>query len=346
VNNLTLQPWLRQRWQIGLIVAICVLILWPFQTLHAGIKTCTLDDGSVVFQDTPCPVIPTEPTEQKTNVSKAPLGLDTTWFETPAYVPARAVCTASGCRCDSYTEKFDDGVAWAVADALYLDGAWERLNSALAKMEQPNTSSDEYASLTLERDEAACQILMSQTTLQKYGQKVFDDLKAKSNLAKQSGMTNPDECAAGDITVCKNIDTIALYDRIVFDINALGSTGTSKTDTAMANVDATRLAELQQLELEIMAELEAELNKNQSNLLDDSLVDESIAMQQASNDSSASFTLSPKSLALQQNVIETNPIKLAIEMRMRLASERSAPPLAAAFGSGDFPSLENLPLDF
>ncbi len=120
-----------------------------------------------------------------------------------------------------YSRKYKNGLPLAIADALYLDGSWHRLESTLIALELPDKNVFERADLRKERDEAACNILMSQKTLRLFGTKVLTDLRQKKRYAEERGLDNPEDCDAGDTMVCTYTEMVQLYDRIQGDIKAL-----------------------------------------------------------------------------------------------------------------------------
>ena len=152
-----------------------------------------------------------------------PFGIEKTWFDTPAVVPDRAICTDSGCHCGMFSRKFKNGLPLAIADALYLDGSWHRLDSSIMQLEVDNLSSMAQADLRKARDEAACNILMSQQVLRSYGDDVLRELRDKKRYAEDRGLDDPAECDAGDTLVCSYTDLITIYERIQLDIKAMRS---------------------------------------------------------------------------------------------------------------------------
>jgi len=178
---------IRQYVNIATILLVC---LFPAKNLFAGITTCTLDDGSVVFQDTACAAIP-EPITKTTPVANiVPLGIDKSWFDTPGDIPYRADCTRAGCDCGEYYREFKYGLAQAIADGLYLDGSWLRFDATVNQLELTthDHSSIEYHDLLKERNEAACNILMSQKTLQLYGKHALKQLQTQKRKAIDMGV--------------------------------------------------------------------------------------------------------------------------------------------------------------
>ena len=206
-------------------MALCCLLLIPVHSVYSAIHQCRLADGTITFQDTACPIIPkakAEPTEKKKTI---PFGIEKTWFDTPSVVPDRAICTKTDCHCGMFTREFKSGLSIAIADALYLDGSWHRLDSTLQQLESNTLNAIERADLRQERDEAACNVLMSQQMLRLFGSEVLRDLRTKKRYAEDRGWDDVERCDAGDDMVCEYTDLITLYQRIQADIKALRNRG-------------------------------------------------------------------------------------------------------------------------
>lgn len=122
-----------------------------------------------------------------------------------------------------FSRKFKDGLPLAIADALYLDGSWHRLDSTVLQLEKDDLSSIDRADLRNERDEAACNILMSQKMLRVFGPDILRDLRNKKRYAEDRGLDDPADCVSGDEVACTYTDLITLYERIQMDIKALRS---------------------------------------------------------------------------------------------------------------------------
>lgn len=120
-----------------------------------------------------------------------------------------------------FSRKYKSGLPLAIADALYIDGNWHRLELTLMELELPNKNAFELSELRKERDEAACNILMSQKTLRIFGDDVMLKLREKKRYAEERGLDNPDDCDAGDDLACTYTELIQIYDRIQGDIKAL-----------------------------------------------------------------------------------------------------------------------------
>lgn len=217
--------------QYSRFIAICCLCSLAVQLTHAGITKCTLADGSIVFQDTVCTVIPKPEVKTEPPIKTIPFKMDKTWFDAPSVVPHQVVCTKSGCECGAYYREFDSGLATAIADALYLDGSWHRLEQTLSEIKLSELRSPRYFELARERDEAACNILMSQKTLRMFGERALAELRTKKQHAETNGLDKPDECDAGNLDICEHTNDIALYNRILADIQALSGTARTNDDS-------------------------------------------------------------------------------------------------------------------
>ena len=203
-----------------LLVTLCLSVLAPLAA-QAAIHACKLADGSITYQDNACAVTP-KPEKKKASRSAAiPFSIDKSWFEKPSVVPDRAVCTEAGCHCGMFSRKFKNGLPLAIADSLYLDGSWHRFDSTVLQLELPADNPFAKMDLKNERDEAACNILMSQKTLRLFGDDVLRELRNKKRYAEERGLDNPDDCDAGDMLACEYTDLIAIYDSIQTDIKSL-----------------------------------------------------------------------------------------------------------------------------
>ena len=215
------QALIHQYVRVASIYGLCLLLA---QQVQAGITTCTLDDGSVVFQDTVCAVIPEPESKSVSVANNVPLGIDKTWFDAPSAIPHSVECTFAGCDCGEYSREFKHGLALAIADALYLDGSWHRFEIKMSQVERSIQGTTEFGDLLQERNEAACNILMSQKTLRLFGESALKQLRVQKRHAEDRGWDNPADCDAGDAAICEHTDNIALYNRIISDIQALSIT--------------------------------------------------------------------------------------------------------------------------
>lgn len=202
---------------------LAILCLWtiPLLGAQAAIHACKLPDGSVTFQDNACAVVPEPKKKAVAQTETIPFAIDKSWFDKPSVIPDRAVCTQAGCHCGMFSRKFKSGLPLAVADSLYLDGSWHRFESTLIQLELPTDDPFAKSDLRNERDEAACNILMSQKTLRLFGDDVLSELRSKKRYAEERGLDNPDDCDAGDMLACEYTDLIAIYDSIQTDIKSL-----------------------------------------------------------------------------------------------------------------------------
>jgi len=210
-------------------------LLLPIEAVHSAIYACRLADGTVTFQDTVCTEAPKAEVQKTVKKNDIPFDIEKTWFDEPAVVPDRAICTKTGCHCDMFSRKFKSGLSLAIADALYLDGSWHRLDSTLMQLEQTDLSFVDQSDLMKERDEAACNILMSQQTLRMFGKDVLRELRNKKRYAEDRGLDDPADCDAGDDLVCEYTDLIMVYDRLQLDIRALRTRGRLDSEDELAN---------------------------------------------------------------------------------------------------------------
>ncbi len=208
--------------------SLLLALLYP-QALHAGINACKLADGSTVFQDSPCQIVPKATTTNKARQSrKIPFGIHASWFEKPSHAPDRAFCNPRGCDCGEFKRQFKYGLAQAVADAMYMDGNWHRHHSVDERLSNIGSNSSKRYDLQKEAEEAACDILMSQNVLKQYAPDVLADLRKQKRSAEDLGLDNPDDCDGSDSPVCDAINAIMLYERLQIDLRVLRTTDKSE----------------------------------------------------------------------------------------------------------------------
>ena len=197
---------LRLAWSAALSCAL--LSGLPYTAADAQqIHACRDADGSMQFQDRPCErraAAAAAPVAAET--LRTPAGMHPSWFERPAAGGAAAQCEETGCTCSGISRPFRRGIEQAVADALYLDGAWHRLESDIA----PSGSPD--ADLV-----ALCDVLMSQRTLRLYAERALKTMRSRARDAENRGFHRPGACEAGEALACEALDDFLLYRRIVAD---------------------------------------------------------------------------------------------------------------------------------
>ena len=172
------------------------------QQIHA----CRDADGTMQFQDRPCERRAAAATPVAAETLRTPAGMHPSWFERPAAGTAAAHCEETGCTCSGISRPFERGIEQAVADALYLDGAWHRLESDIAPADSPD------ADLA-----ALCDVLMSQQTLRLYAERAFRTMRSRARDAENRGLHRPGACEAGEALACEALDDFLLYRRIVAD---------------------------------------------------------------------------------------------------------------------------------
>lgn len=190
---------------------------------QAAINACRSDDGTVVFQDQPCAQTNTtrHTTTRVDRDERPPAGMHESWFERPEAATSEASCDRLGCRCGALARSFDGGLELAVADALYLDGAWHRHETEVAALTNASSSASDAAIQQARPDIAACEVMMAQATLRKHMRTVITRLHRQAREAEERGFDDPAECNAGDPVACEYLDAMALYQRMQGDVKAL-----------------------------------------------------------------------------------------------------------------------------
>ena len=193
----------------------------PATTADAAIHACPTEDGTTVFQDRPCERRESVAAAARPTRARAPAGLHESWFTRPAGADVFASCDEHGCRCDAIARPFDSGLPLAVADALYLDGAWHRLEEALAARRRDAFDGPPPATLDRRVDEAACDVMMSQRILRTHATDVLAGLRRRARETEERGYDDGIACETGDVVACEHVDALALYRRMVADLIAL-----------------------------------------------------------------------------------------------------------------------------
>lgn len=194
---------------------------WPTIELGAAIHVCRAADGTTVFQDRPCARTALALADDP-RAPRPPAGMHPSWFEPPSGTRARARCDESGCVCDTLSRPFDNGLALALADALYIDGAWHRYElHRNAAGGIAGTGTDEAREPHREFVEAACDVLMSQQTLRRYTERVFGELRSRERAAEVRGFDRPTPCDDGNADACAYHHDVLLYRRMLTDLGAL-----------------------------------------------------------------------------------------------------------------------------
>lgn len=225
-----------------LLVTACwamLLLFAPLERSNAAIHACPTLDGSVQYQDRPCSTRTSTNDRAgqgkgslRTDVGSAaggaarrrppPAGIDESWFEKPAEGSYTALCDDNGCECGSLERTFDFGLEIAVADALYLDGAWHRYDAALQESSAPSgdRTPDAFA-LRAELEDAACEINIAQSTLRRFADRVLMELRRRARDAVDLGRDAPSACDGFSESACRDFESLQLYQRMLVDAKAL-----------------------------------------------------------------------------------------------------------------------------
>lgn len=211
-----------------LFATLVCLSAWP-QNAEAAIYKCPTAGGGKVFQDTPCA---SETPDQKepdlgavslgaVSQSESTLGMHPSWLATPEQAPQPAYCDRLGCDCASQSRNFRDGMASAVAEALYLEASWHRYVQSVVKFETETLEGRARMEQEVEISESACDLQMSQMTLKNYGESGLKQLEAAAAQADARGHVNVEQCDGSNITVCDDVDAYQLYQRVLRDLKTL-----------------------------------------------------------------------------------------------------------------------------
>lgn len=186
----------------------------------AAIHACRTAGGAIQFQDRPCATASTATRGARAPAGvpgrahrPPPLGIDPSWLEPPGGTAHAAICDARGCECGPSERTFHAGLGAAVAEALWLDGAWHRYEAAAA--------ADAGGAVRAELEEAACDVLMSQATLLRHGERAMRDLARRAADARDLGRDTPEACDGFSETACGDYEALVLYRRARADAKAL-----------------------------------------------------------------------------------------------------------------------------
>lgn len=206
----------------NLLFAACLFCVVSFShEVHAGVYACAKAGGGTVFQDNPCPVVKSPELPSKPKATNFPLGIHNSWFDKPKHAPDIAFCSKRSCDCGPFVRRNKAGMTQAIADALYLDGSWHRLENALLALQKVQLEQRNDYDAHYEVQEASCNILMSQKLLLKYANATVSKL---SNSRKQ--VENNQEaiiklCDNGNKAACQLLDEKYLHQQITADAEAL-----------------------------------------------------------------------------------------------------------------------------
>ena len=198
----------------------CLLVV--SSPVSAAIYACKTPSGTT-FQDNPCKLVAAsaDKTVKKKQFNKLPVDIEKSWLEKPISATYTAWCDKNGCECGPYDRVFDAGMVLAVADALYLDGSWHRYDSYSLQLVQEQHDGSKKIAINTALDEAACNILMSQTILRKYTGAALKELRASKREAEDRGYDTPEACGLEDTEACEIYSKYELYQRMMQDIKAL-----------------------------------------------------------------------------------------------------------------------------
>ena len=203
----------------GLLAAGMLLTIGITNSVSAAIFACETGQ-SVVYQDRPCPLKKAVKTDKKTTLGN-PLSIHESWLVIPEQTAERAFCDKHGCECGNHQIKHSGSLAQAVADALYLDGSWHRYNSSRqAWLEAPSSSAQSHVHRD-QMEEAACDVMMSQTILKQYADAVIHRLKKQVLEAEERGFDVETPCLQGSPQACALFQSVQMYKQLQIDAKAL-----------------------------------------------------------------------------------------------------------------------------
>jgi len=187
---------------------------------EARIYACRANDGSMQFQDQRCPSIDQNTTASK-ETRQLPLGIHESWFDFPEHAEGRVFCDSRGCECGTLQRRHEDSVVQAVADALYLDGAWHRYQTRHQAWLDTPTRSEHHYERRADMLEAACLVMMSQQLLRDYADGVMAELRRRVLDAEERGFDRSSPCDAAVDQACEYYDSVMMYKQLVEDARAL-----------------------------------------------------------------------------------------------------------------------------
>ena len=205
-----------------MILVLLTLTVW-LTPAHASIHACPMPSGGTVYQDRPCSE---ETKSQRTNLpesrSELPMfGLHDSWFERPMHASDRAFCDKRGCECGQLEDRFEAGLAQAVADALYIDGNWHRYETGVDAWMNSDSSAAEAYLMQLEVQDAACEVMMAQEAIRMFANGVLRVLQKRADEAIALGHDDPSACNGDSEKACSLHTKLELYRRMLLDLQAL-----------------------------------------------------------------------------------------------------------------------------
>lgn len=208
--------------------------------IPAGIHTCPTASGGTQFQDRPCDRLPDTAQTDRSALRQAddaaarwsrpaPAGIDESWFERPSEIPYEALCDSKGCECGAMRLVFKAGLPIAIADALYLDGAWYRYEASVQAWRDASTSTESFAART-EVEDSACDVLMAQRTLMLFADSTIASLARRARDAEDLGRDTVESCDGFSENACQDFESYMLFQRLTIDLEALSDPRVSLFD--------------------------------------------------------------------------------------------------------------------
>lgn len=202
------------------LIAVILLASIPVNTSSAAIFACKDHRGSVVYQDRPCPI---EPPELSAALPKQqfPLGIHASWFDQPDHVNDRPYCDRRSCECGQVERRHRGNLPQAVANALYLDGSWQRYEMAYqAWYDLPASTSERYLKHR-EMMQASCEIMISQKLLRDFAGTVIQSLNRQVQQMEADDATADKSCHDDEQPACSLHESVLLYEQILMGAAAL-----------------------------------------------------------------------------------------------------------------------------
>lgn len=203
------------------LLLLCLLSSIAQHRADAAIFACPTADGGTVFQDRPCPIPSPDPRSSQAD-QPLPLDIHASWFDAPPLAEQTAYCDQKACECGQQMRHHGASLELAVADALYIDGAWHRYYESVNAWQRlaadsGDTRNSEYADL----QESACTLMMSQQLLREFASDVALKLRREAGIAEARGFDTAEPCDAGIAGACHYLAVTQLYQRLLGDARAL-----------------------------------------------------------------------------------------------------------------------------
>jgi len=84
-----------------------------------------------------------------------------------------------------------------------------------------SVNSANYFQLQQEMEEAACDVMMSQATLMSFTTRTLKSMRRAVQDAEERGYDVPELCDGRDLEICRHVENVELYQRVVMDIKSL-----------------------------------------------------------------------------------------------------------------------------